>query len=134
MICSAFVGEAPPNHSLAYRVVDAVVVVVCLPFYMVAWPLFRMARARSAAALNKAVDVIICPHCSHSFRHVLSSELESYGVRLHLKPGSIVNEERMPRWSVKCRACGAQICFDAQHRVTDCNGADAISNIPDLAK
>jgi hypothetical protein len=97
------------------RVIEIIVVIICLPFYLLVWPFMYFgtrARLKKIRAQN-------CPHCGASLAGVGSKDLECCAVRPQLLPGAKVDWDRLPQTKITCAGCGKDICFDGKVRVTE---------------
>ncbi len=105
-----------------YNVVDTVIVVICLPFYAVAFPIFTLSEMRKAKELAKRH----CPHCGEVMTGLNRRTFECMGVRHYLTANVRVDREHMPQTKFQCPKCGQHSCIDAKWRFTSCNHADHI--------
>ena len=97
------------------RIIDAIVLVICLPFYALAWPFMHFG---TRARLRK-IRVQNCPHCGASLAGVQAKDLECCAVRPQMTPGAKIDWDRLPQTKVACPGCGKDIYFDGKVRVTE---------------
>lgn len=104
------------------KAIEAFVVVLCLPFYAIAWPVMTWHDVKKAKILAQRE----CPHCHKLMSGLCRGDIQMMGIRLKITAGTTVDWERLPRTKLRCPHCGEHSCVDSKLRFTSCNQSDFI--------
>ena len=105
------------------KLIDLIVVTMCLPMYAVAIPLMVWADSKAA----RRIAAMTCPWCHKQLDAITRHDITNCGVMLRLAPGTRVIWDRLPTRSMSCPSCSKEICFDRKLRPTACDRSDAIT-------
>lgn len=109
--------------SLPMRILDLVVLVLCLPFYAIAIPLIKFGDWRFLRRLLGSA----CPHCGARLEGLTTERVNRCGIKLALTKGANVRWDRLPYRRIRCSACQIDICYDQLCRTTACDMSDAFT-------
>ena len=109
--------------SVLVAILEFVILVLCLPFYILAWPLMRAESVKIASSINGNT----CPHCDAIIEGRCHKAIQPCGVKLTLRSGPQIDRDRLPKWSIVCPACGERVCFDRMFVVTSCDIGEHIA-------
>lgn len=101
------------------KVVDLVVVTLCLPFYAIIWPFLWYALVVAARRIRGQV----CAHCGAAVAPLSGRDVGVAGIRIG--PSGVISD-RKPYYRIACPTCGEQLCFDIKYRPTACNFSDCL--------
>jgi len=104
------------------KIIDTLVFILCLPVYLIAWPLMAFGTRQTIDTLSTKH----CPHCGELFVGLSKQHLQTMSIRLRLTAGTTVDWDRLPQWKIRCPACNQPSCLDRQNRLTSCIYADHI--------
>ena len=107
-----------------YKIVDGIIVIICLPFYATVFPFFYIGCIRK----SKLIQKLNCPHCKSILQDIVAKDIACCSIKLRLTKNSVVDWDHMPQNSVTCKSCDSSICFDKKTRITSCNHTDFISS------
>ena len=115
---------------MAGKIVEAIVVTLCLPFYIVVLPLYAIGVARKIRALSKRE----CPLCGARMEGLKRTDFRCVAVKLTLAAGTKVDWDRLPFDEVRCPQCKATFCIDTKWRFTSCNIGDHMTRDPNVPR
>ena len=108
---------------MAGKIIEAIVVTLCLPFYIAILPFYEISVARKVRTLSKQE----CPMCGVRMEGLKRSDIRCLGLRLALAAGAEVDWDRLPQDEVRCPKCEATLCIDRKWKFTSCNVGDHIT-------
>ena len=115
---------------MAGKIVEAIVVTLCLPVYIVLWPIDAISVAWKVRTLSKRK----CPLCGAQMDGLERTDFRFVAVRFVLAAGTKVQWDRLPHDEVRCPRCDATFCIDRKWRFTSCNHGDHMTRDPDVPR
>lgn len=100
-----------------YKILDAAVFVICLPFYIVIYPVVILAIRLRLNRLRK----LSCGACGFLFSGIGSEEILSRGGNRIFREGhGKIDWENIPEREIKCPNCSAINYFNKRDRLISC--------------
>ena len=112
------------------RIVEIMIVMLCIPLYAVAWPFMVLGKRKA----HRELAAQSCPFCNSELTGVKIGDLKEECIKLALKPDAVVFWDGVPQWSLTCPNCNTQICFDRNLQPTACDLSDAFPQMSNDAK
>ena len=113
---------------MAGKIVEAILVTLCLPLYIAILPFYAISVARKVRTLSKRE----CPICGVRMDGLKRANIQCLGLRLALAAGTKVDWDRLPQDEVRCPRCSATFCIDRKWRFTSCNVGDHMTRDPNV--
>ena len=112
---------------LLYKVIDVVIATLCIPFYLITYPLVVLGTKYERSKAARHICGQRCPHCQCAIEPLERLKPKHYPFpRIRLSSGWRLVWDRVPCFSLDCPTCKRKIHFDRRYRYTAADWSDCV--------